>query len=193
MVLADIIDYKPRKIFDQGQVPACKSYAFSTTLMELLENEDTIVDIDPLQVEDQMNKFIFNYKGDKGAVKNWYLKMGKEQGISSNKGMIHVTGGRNIYPDPYTIARCLQKHGPVIISIKIFEDHDLTTEPIEMPPDTKVIAGHELIIRGHDREKKTFTWQNSWGEKLSVRTISYEVLKKIIKDAYVIYHLTLTT
>jgi len=200
MLPADIIEYQTLRSYNQGSTPTCSAHAFFVCLQEVIQNRyDSDIEFDFFAEYDRMKEY---KNGRRGPYVQYYMELGVKEGFVTKDGkfMVKIKSYRDIpLHHINAIMHNLQAIGPLIFGVRRYKGHSLkkineeTGAIYEVKEDAQPKkTGHVMMIRGMDRVKKQFLFQNSWGESSSQRYMTFETFEKIAKYAYSIRTIEVT-
>jgi hypothetical protein len=210
LIIADQIDYVPKKIYTQT-APTCAAHAFFTCIMELIQNKynglEVEFDIDKgfekmetwrkeWEKENVKTKTRLKAFMDLAKLEGWETLTGEKvylRGSMSIKSKIRL--GKIVEPlDHDEICYALQRYGCFPFTVQLYEGHDIDPpgDIINPIPEgaEKFTAWHSMLLRGFNRPNSLYKWHNSWG-KNSIKHISFETFEQMFRYAYIPLGLTL--
>ena len=164
MLLADYIEYKLLKTFNQGASKTCTAYAFFAVLIEFIQQKyglDVKFDIPRYFNE------VEQWRGKQSRIAA-FMAYGTQVGYRDSRGVTWKIKGSNsvAVTDRLLLLKTLQQY-PAIIIIRRFEGHNLNDnvlKPVKRNAKEKAV-GHAMLLRGFDLAKRQYIFQNSYGKK----------------------------
>lgn len=187
MIIADIIEFIPRKTDNQKQTATCVGQALMGNMREQVQQVYGVdVDFDILKIFDQV---------DNGGNPNMlrvikFLRAAMQGFMATDGSIVKITGYKSLNFAADDICESLQTYGPAIMTVKMYNEMNLSPNGSLIFPkptnDTLRDSTHEMQIIGFDRIKKLYKIQNSYAEKNNIKYISFDALHEILVDAYAI-------
>ena len=184
MRLADQIEYKPKKIYNQGTLPNCSAFAYLGALTENVEQEFGVeVEFDIVAEYNKMRAS----KIDKTFIER-FTEIGKTDGFKSIDGkyLVKVEGVTKVPAMFLNAVRTeLQEKGTLVWTIWLYPNYSLTKHDkdlrlMSLPVTAKRTAKtHAMFIAGYDKDKG-FKFYNSWGTSQALY-VDFETFKMLSK------------
>lgn len=187
--LADYIEYKPTKIYDQGTLPQCSAFAYLAALTENIEQEfGVLVEFDIKKEYDRMIK-----SGIEKTFIERFGDIGRKDGFKSIDGkyLVKVEAIVKIKPLDFT-REFLQAKGTLVWIAWIYKGYSLTKADknavlIPLSTSTKRSARtHAMFIAGYDKDRG-YKFYNSWGKNSTPRYVDVKTFEILTKGLCVYY------
>lgn len=163
------------KIFDQGNKPACQSYAIATLVSHLLKK---LVDAEKLFAECDRAGGGTNLKSA--------LRWCKEQGVPMMDGTRQMIDYMFFVPNNTGFKAAIDEHGGAVVGYCLHDRDRLENRIVDGRLSRRPLDVHAMAV--YDYDSRDFMFANSWGDKWNgdgTLKVQYVLMSQdYVKEAY---------